>query len=91
MKTIIPSALLLFLLACNSNPKETADLSNSNTAPKNYATDSMAKWTRNGFDFFNTVGFIDKNNLKQGRWTSWENGKVIKTEIYKDGKLMEGC
>lgn len=88
MKTIILTPALLFLLACNSKTKETEDLSKSNTVP---VADSTAQWTRNGFDLLNTLGFIDKNNLKQGKWITWENGKVIKTEIYKDGKLLNGC
>lgn len=91
MKTIILTSLLLFLLACNSNPKETADLSKSNTGPKDSAPDSISKWTKNGFNYFNTLGFVDVNNLKQGKWLTWENGKVIKIEIYKDGELQKGC
>lgn len=81
----------MFLLACQNNPKEIANVPTSKIVPKDYSSDSTAKWTRNVFDYFSTMGFVDKNNLKQGKWTSWENGKVIKVEIYKDGELLKDC
>jgi len=95
MKTTILSALLLFLFACNSNTKETADVSKSITNPKDYAADSMAKWTRNVKNFVpnttsDTVNFIDANGLKQGKWIIF-TGKEVKTEFYKDGKRLENC
>lgn len=96
MKTTILTALLLFLLACNSNPTETTNLPMSdNTAPKDYTADSMAKWTKNVKNFVpntasDTVNFTDANGLKQGKWIIF-TGKEVKTEFYKDGKRLENC
>lgn len=85
----------MFLLACQNNPAETNVLPMSNTAPKDYAADSMAKWTRNIVDDYiapgDTTNFTDANNLKQGKWLTIVNGKVVKTQYYKDGKLVKGC
>ncbi|OFY85027.1 MAG: hypothetical protein A3F72_04575 [Bacteroidetes bacterium RIFCSPLOWO2_12_FULL_35_15] len=95
MKKIIFSSLFLFLLACQNNPSETNDLPESNNAPKDYAADSMAKWTRNVVDDYvapgDTTNFTDANNLKQGKWLTIVHGKVVKTQYYKDGKLVKGC
>ena len=95
MKTTILSTLLLFLFACNNNSKETADLTKNNVAPKDAIADSMAKWTRNVKNFVpnimsDTVNFTDSNGLKQGKWIIF-TGKEVKTEFYKDGKLLENC
>jgi len=95
MKTTIHLALLLFLLGCNKNPKVTANLPTINIAAKNFAADSIAKWTKNILPMptdikSDTVNFTDANNLKQGKWIIF-TGKEVKTEYYKNGKLIEGC
>ena len=95
--------VFLFLLACNNNPTETNNLSATNknlsvrsNAPKDYSADSTKKWTRNVVDFLgtpgNTINYTDANFQKQGKWITYDaKGKVVKTEYYKDGKLIEGC
>ena len=95
MKKIILSPLLLFLLACHNDSTETKDLSKNNTAPKDYSADSIAKWTRNIKPNFSIatgdpINFTDEHNLKQGKWVTF-TGKGVKTEFYKDGKLIENC
>ena len=96
---MILSPLLLFLLACHNNPVETKVVSNSNTATKDYAADSTKKWTRNIDttqrmvieDNRDTINYTDANNLKQGKWCTVDaRGRVLKTEFYKDGKLVKG-
>jgi hypothetical protein len=95
MKKMILSPLFLFLLACHNEPAKTNDPSVNNSSVADYSADSTKKWTRNLEDFpslpADAINFTDANNLKQGKWVIIENGKVTKTQYYKDGKLVKGC
>ena len=90
MKKIILSPLLLFLLACHNNPTETNNLPISNNINRDFS--AMVKNELINPVAGDTVNFTDANNLKQGRWFIFNaNGKVIKTQHYKNGRLVEGC
>ncbi len=90
-KLLLSLPIFLLFIACQNTPNETPDLSVNNTATKSNLTDSTAKWTRNVYDFsddpLKAINYTDENNLKQGRWVTYKNGK---TEYYKDGKIVKG-
>ena len=96
MKKIILSPVLLFLLACNNNPTETNNSPLSNNINRDYVAWAK-RWAKEELTNTvagETVNFTDANNLKQGKWVILTaKGKMIKTQYYKDGRLVQndGC
>ncbi len=92
MKTLKLLPLFLLLSASQSTTTETNDISKAN-ATTYPAADSMEKWTRNinahQSNSGDAINFTDANQQKQGKWVTIENDKIVRTEYFKNGKLID--